>query len=534
MPRKLLGLVILVLIAQMMAGTSFAQMTLWRHGDTIARLLSEGQSRRLIVEAVGKNLPIAEPGSILFDGRRMKGQYIGLFTSFHKCGHIPYPILGTVSADQRSISFQGKEPQIGDDCRIVGWVDRSFDVVFLKPVPEGTPVDIVEQDFQRYPEFGKRAYLREPTRKWEIILDVQRSRALTGVAVNASGTIAAIVRGVNDSPRHLALEFLAQGAVHKGRYVAISDDYDSPMQTYFIESRLKKISGDVDAAEVLHWCDEKRCKNFQTENISAAGFGGAISWIPDRFTSPVEGNVVLVAPGKTRTQILQTLTQLNVPAKIKAVFEDQFTVRVPGGSEQWVIKNLPGKGGIQGANYEFGPSGGSGTVRQSFADGTLISSWSPGVGAALWSQAACKLKSALAPHFRSTAVKQCKRGADTEIPELCFDATVEGHTAEQGVFLSTNLQRKLDNQFLVRSGLEFTVMKIPSPYSPTGFVERLVYYVKETRVARQGPSDPAEKASFTDVERKRISISNSELDDIIVGEIQEIIVTASFECKSGI
>jgi hypothetical protein len=73
-------------------------------------------------------------------------------------------------------------------------------------------------------------------------------------------------------------------------------------------------------------------------------------------------------------------------------------------------------------------------------------------------------------------------------------------------------------------------MAVRSSASPTGFVERLTYYVVESKFARQPLSAPVERASFRNIESYDVGKSAKEVDEAILGVVQQLVNASDFRC----
>jgi hypothetical protein len=101
--------------------------TYWEHNDSIVYLdavISTG-SRKFLYYRPNSRMALAgaQPGSLLFEGRRRNNRYEGTAYIFsHNCGSFPYQVSGDVINDE-TVIMTGNAPQVDPaSCTIIGHV----------------------------------------------------------------------------------------------------------------------------------------------------------------------------------------------------------------------------------------------------------------------------------------------------------------------------------------------------------------------------------------------------------------------------
>jgi hypothetical protein len=431
-------------------------------------------------------------------------------------------------------------PTFDSSCRIVGEIDHAGEFRFVPQTDPPSPEAVEEEDDPGALMFSSgRAYYVDEATKNSVVLDMTLSSTVFGTIFDGLGKTIGIVNGTNDGPRRLRLKFIRDQITSSGDYVFVNDTFDG---VYFddaagFRSRWIRTRGDDAAPRILVGC-VKSCGPSRVDGESHV-FDDAVSWIPSAFKRSNEGLLELLAPGRMPKKIINELRQNGVPvklasAKIPTATKEAFLIEVPQGSERWAKENLPGKSGITSAKYVLTTAGGSYTANASMPDGTLIpSSWSPEKAGEMWTEAACKVKSVFTPHFRNVRVSPCQQSTgDFNVPEFCFVANLEGHTSDNGGFSSANLGRKVDDGFFIQSQVQLSAMDVQSKRSSTGYIERITYYVVTSLFARQKADVPPEKGSFHELGYFRIGRSSQELDETILGVIQQLVMAGEYRCPN--
>lgn len=94
---------------------------LWTHNGSVMRLETDGNRRLFVYETPRPGIVKAgaKRGDVVFDGKRDGEVYRGTAYIFSKtCGAQSYPVNGTVSADERSVTLEGLAPVLGSDCNL--------------------------------------------------------------------------------------------------------------------------------------------------------------------------------------------------------------------------------------------------------------------------------------------------------------------------------------------------------------------------------------------------------------------------------
>jgi hypothetical protein len=101
--------------------------SVWDLNGSQLYLSTSGVQREFRYHTVRSGLQDAgvQIGTVWFQGTRSGNQYSGTAYVFSKsCGAISYGITGSISKDERTITFKGSVPSVsGDDCALVGYHD---------------------------------------------------------------------------------------------------------------------------------------------------------------------------------------------------------------------------------------------------------------------------------------------------------------------------------------------------------------------------------------------------------------------------
>jgi hypothetical protein len=97
--------------------------SLWEHNGSTVSLVARGTARRFIYETPRPGLPESvKLGTLLFEGRRSGNAYDGIAYVFSsRCDPIGYRVHGTVSADDRQVTLEGRAPIRGANCQVTGY-----------------------------------------------------------------------------------------------------------------------------------------------------------------------------------------------------------------------------------------------------------------------------------------------------------------------------------------------------------------------------------------------------------------------------
>ncbi|MBI1203214.1 MAG: protein kinase [Rhodopseudomonas sp.] len=72
-----------------------------------------------------------QPGSLFFEGRRVDKEYKGVAYQYSsRCGRLQYPVAGTISEDERSVSLTGAAPVPDVNCNVAYYENRQLVLVY--------------------------------------------------------------------------------------------------------------------------------------------------------------------------------------------------------------------------------------------------------------------------------------------------------------------------------------------------------------------------------------------------------------------
>lgn len=95
----------------------------WDHNSSVVALEASGNRRRFVYHHPRRGMAEAgaRPGSLLFEGARMRDSYSGTAYVFAgRCGRYDYPVSGIVQNDRRVV-MNGLAPRIDPrDCSLIG------------------------------------------------------------------------------------------------------------------------------------------------------------------------------------------------------------------------------------------------------------------------------------------------------------------------------------------------------------------------------------------------------------------------------
>jgi hypothetical protein len=364
-----------------------------------------------------------------------------------------------------------------------------------------------------------------------------QDKSITGVFINAAGVKIANIHGTSYAPNQMQLEFSSPGlASHSTvvRYRLITDNYDTAEDIRSFDTTLQRIDPSADAPKLLNRCNNA-CTLWPGQDRLAGNFYNWIGWRAFAFTRPGIGLLCVDADRVHIQEIMKYFTNEGLPVRLTHSPNCQeLSFKVPEGLERWAIAKMMKAPGVRSVDYTYGPSGGSGEVRDVVQDGTFLpTDLQPATIKDAWNRGACKIKNIFQPEFRSVSVSPCKPIDGFDTVEACFSVTLEGHTADPRGVSSANLGRILDDRFLVRTEIIFEIMAVKYDRSPTKYVEPVVYNVNESKFARQPPDVSADRATFHDIEHFHIGKSNRQVDNAIVAVAQQLILSHDFVCKNS-
>src|SRR5947208_1099306 len=124
------------LIAMTADGSAQGTSSRWDHNGSLVSLSATGTRRQFHYQSPAADLLQigVQPGTLLFDGRKVGNTYSGTAYVFSKvCGALPYATEGAVTPDQRTVTMYGKAPIVDSTCSVVQYRD---DVLVFSFSPE--------------------------------------------------------------------------------------------------------------------------------------------------------------------------------------------------------------------------------------------------------------------------------------------------------------------------------------------------------------------------------------------------------------
>ena len=97
--------------------------TFWNHNGSVMHLVTSGPKREFVYESPRQGMldAGATPGTLLFSGELVDGQYVGTAYIFsRKCGKYPYQVAGRAESDGRVV-LRGDAPRVNANCQIEGY-----------------------------------------------------------------------------------------------------------------------------------------------------------------------------------------------------------------------------------------------------------------------------------------------------------------------------------------------------------------------------------------------------------------------------
>lgn len=109
---------------------SMAPITsMWNHNGSIMRLVTEGDSTRILYDAPREGLAglKIKNGTVLFNGARVVNELKGTATTFSsRCPPRDFQVSGQFSSDQKQIVLKGQAPRLNSDCEVSGQRDETL------------------------------------------------------------------------------------------------------------------------------------------------------------------------------------------------------------------------------------------------------------------------------------------------------------------------------------------------------------------------------------------------------------------------
>lgn len=121
--RKPVTIFLSSLAAVAVSTTTYAADSIWNHNGSEMLLQANGSERTISYFRPRHGIS-AQPGQILFQGRRTSDSYQGTAYTFRSgCRPAPYQVSGYLNSETR-IELSGAAPQ-RDGCQVIGYSNRS-------------------------------------------------------------------------------------------------------------------------------------------------------------------------------------------------------------------------------------------------------------------------------------------------------------------------------------------------------------------------------------------------------------------------
>jgi hypothetical protein len=117
------------LVAAATAASASAVTSMWNHNGSIMRLVTEGETTRILYDAPREGLAglKIKNGTVLFTGTRSVNEFKGTATTFSsRCPPRDFQVSGQISSDQKQIVLKGQAPRFGSDCEASGVRDETL------------------------------------------------------------------------------------------------------------------------------------------------------------------------------------------------------------------------------------------------------------------------------------------------------------------------------------------------------------------------------------------------------------------------
>jgi hypothetical protein len=98
--------------------------SLWDHNGSVVSLIAQGSAREFHYKEPRPGIleTGARPGSLLFRGKVMNGQYTGAAFMFdRRCGQVSYAVSGPILDNDQRVVLTGEAPLFGAKCRVQGY-----------------------------------------------------------------------------------------------------------------------------------------------------------------------------------------------------------------------------------------------------------------------------------------------------------------------------------------------------------------------------------------------------------------------------
>ena len=125
------------------AGTATAtwadqKFSLWSHNGSVLYLVANGTWREFHYKQPRPGMVQvgAYPDALLFRGQSINHEYFGTAFLFNsQCGQLPYQVRGSILDGYKRVLMTGQAPQVGPDCRVIGYFDDTLDFRLIEPAP---------------------------------------------------------------------------------------------------------------------------------------------------------------------------------------------------------------------------------------------------------------------------------------------------------------------------------------------------------------------------------------------------------------
>jgi hypothetical protein len=110
--------------AQPKATPAPPEPSLWDHNGSVVSLIAQGSAREFHYKEPRPGVleTGARPGSLLFRGKVVNGQYAGAAFMFdRRCGQISYAVSGPILDNDQLVVLTGEAPLLGAKCRVQGY-----------------------------------------------------------------------------------------------------------------------------------------------------------------------------------------------------------------------------------------------------------------------------------------------------------------------------------------------------------------------------------------------------------------------------
>jgi hypothetical protein len=182
----------LALIAVATDGAAQGASTRWDHNGSLVSLSATGARRQFHYQSPAADLLQigVQPGTLLFDGRKVGNTYSGTAYVFSKvCGALPYTTEGPVTPDQRTVTMYGKAPIVDSTCSVIQYRD---DVLVFSLSPEITASTDQSPAEQIPPRTVQTIPIRPPSdseydrflEQWKVCFDIGRPDQTTSARIS--------------------------------------------------------------------------------------------------------------------------------------------------------------------------------------------------------------------------------------------------------------------------------------------------------------------------------------------------------------